>query len=242
MFRIMNALHITTRPSVVRHELLFKQGQPYDSARVAETERNLRSRGLFREVSIDSMTVGDRLHMLVETNDGWTTELVLNANFTGGEFNWALGGIERNFLGTGARVGIVYRDEPDRTALRLLGGMDRIRGTRTGVSGFYDNLSDGSFGGWYGGVPYRSFGDRWALDLPGEAGDQRILQFRDGDSSETYRRRLFWQLGALSYDWGRCRTPRSRDRVASCGSGYWGRSSVRSTCCGPRTPPPCPTP
>ena len=199
LYRIMNALHVTTRPSVVRHELLFKQGQPYDSARVAETERNLRTRGLFRHVSIDSMTVGDKLNMLVETNDGWTTELVLNANFTGGEFNWALGGIERNFIGTGARVGIVYRDEPDRTALRLLGGMDRIRGTRTGVNGFYDDLSDGSFGGWYGGMPYRSFGDRWGMDLPGEAGNQRILQFRDGDSLETYRRRLFWQLGSVSY-------------------------------------------
>lgn len=199
LYRIMNALHVTTRPSVVRHELLFRQGEPYDSARVAETERNLRSRGLFRDVSIDSMTVGDRLNMLVETNDGWTTELVLNANFTGGEFNWAVGGIERNFIGTGARVGVVYRDEPDRTALRLLGGMDRIRGTRTGVNGFYDNLSDGSFGGWYGGVPYRSFGDHWSLDLPGEAGNQRVLQFRDGDSLETYRRRLFWQLGSVSY-------------------------------------------
>ncbi|UCF39571.1 MAG: hypothetical protein JSW43_07415 [Gemmatimonadota bacterium] len=199
LFRVMNALHFTTRPTVVWHELLFKQGEPYDSARVAETERNLRARGLFRQVSIDSMTVGDRLIVLVETNDGWTTELVLNANFTGGEFNWALGGIERNFIGTGARVGVVYRDEPDRTALRLLGGMDRIRGTRAGVDGYYDNLSDGSFGGWTGGVPYRSFGDRWALELPGAAGNQRILQFRDGDSLQTYRRRLFWQSTGVSY-------------------------------------------
>ncbi len=199
VFRIMNALHFTTRPSVVRHELLLKQGEPYDSAKVAESERNLRARGLFRDVSIDSMTVGDKLNVLVETSDGWTTELVLNASFTGGEFTWALGGIERNFIGTGARVGVVYRDEPDRTALRLLGGMDRIRGTRTGVSGFYDDLSDGNFGGWWAGVPYRSNSDRWAIDFPGQAGDQRILQFRDGDSLETYRRRLFWQLAAVSY-------------------------------------------
>jgi hypothetical protein len=199
LYRIMNALHFTTRPSVVRHELLFKQGEPFDSAKVAETERNLRTRGLFRHVSIDSMTVGDRLHVLVETNDGWTTQLVLNANFTAGEFNWALGGIERNFIGTGARAGLVYRDEPDRTALRLLGGMDRIRGTRAGIDGFYDNLSDGNFGGWFGGVPYRSIGDRWGVDFFGEAGDQRILQFRDGDSLQTYRRRLFWQLGSVSF-------------------------------------------
>jgi hypothetical protein len=199
LYRIMNALHFTTRTSVVRHELLFAQGEPFDSAKIAETERNLRTRGLFRDVSIDSMTVGDRLHVLVETNDGWTTSLVLNANFTAGEFNWALGGIERNFIGTGARVGVVYRDEPDRTALRLLGGMDRIRGTRAGVDGFYDNLSDGNFGGWYAGVPYRAFGDRWGLDFFGEAGDQRILQFRDGDSLQTYRRRLFWQSASASF-------------------------------------------
>ena len=36
LFRLANGLRFTTRPSVVRHELLFKEGEPYDSAKVAD--------------------------------------------------------------------------------------------------------------------------------------------------------------------------------------------------------------
>src|SRR5687767_3341383 len=39
--RMANRLHFQTRPWVVRRELLFEPGEPYDSALVAESERNL---------------------------------------------------------------------------------------------------------------------------------------------------------------------------------------------------------
>jgi hypothetical protein len=199
LFRFANAIRFTTRPSVVRHELLFEEGQPYDSAKVAETMRNLRARGLFRDVTVTTVAKdSNTVDVIVETWDGWSTQLILNARFTAGEFSWALGGRETNFLGTGATAGIVYRDEPDRTALQLNGGMQRIRGSRFEVGGFWDNLSDGSFGAWAVGQPFRSLSDRHAFQLLGRAGQQRILQFRDGDSLQTYRRRLFQQGGHLS--------------------------------------------
>jgi hypothetical protein len=191
---IMNALHVTTRPSVVRHELLFRVGEPFDPLKVAETARNLRARGLFRSVQIDSMRVEDKLAVLVRTSDGWTTTLSLSANFSGGEFVWGLGGQERNLLGTGARAGLFYRQEVDRTAFTITGGMDRISGTRAGVSGFWDALSDGNFAGWKAGAPFRAISDPWGFDTDGDAGRQRILQFRNGDSVETYLRRTFRQL------------------------------------------------
>ena len=49
LFRIANAIRFTTRTNVVRRELLFKQGEVYDSATVAESERNLRAFGIFRD-------------------------------------------------------------------------------------------------------------------------------------------------------------------------------------------------
>ena len=53
--RLANALHIQTRAATIRRELLFRPGEPYDSARVAESERNLRALGVFRRVTIDSV-------------------------------------------------------------------------------------------------------------------------------------------------------------------------------------------
>ena len=198
-FRLANAIHFTTRPSVVRHELLFEEGEPYDQAKIDETLRNLRARGLFRDVMIEPIPVGDSVDVLVQTADGWSTQLVMNASFSAGELSWALGAIETNAFGTGARAGVVYRDVPDRTALQLSAGLERIRGTRFGVSGFYDDLSDGNFGSWRVGMLFRALSDRSGFALEGQAGKQRILQFRDGDSSETYRRRLLLQRGEFAY-------------------------------------------
>ncbi len=200
LFGLANAIHFTTRPSVVRHELLFREGEHYDSAAVAESARNLRARGLFREVTIRPI-VNDTgaVDLYVDAYDGWSTQLIMNASFTAGELSWALGARETNFLGTGASVGAVYRDVPDRTALQLNGRIERIRGSRFEVGGFWDNLSDGNFGSWTVGQPFRAFQDRSAFLFIGQAGQQRLLQFRDGDSLQTYRRRLFLQRGDVAF-------------------------------------------
>ena len=199
VFRAANTIHFTTRPSVVRNELLFKEGEPYDQAKIEETLRNLRARGLFRQVAIRPVQDGDSVDVFVETADGWSTQLVMNAWFTAGEFSWALGAIENNLFGTGAHAGAVYRSLPDRNALQLSLGLQRISGTRWEVAGFYDRLSDGKVGAWTVGRPFRAFADRNGFLFAGEAGDQRILQFRSGDSSETYRRNLFVQRGEIAY-------------------------------------------
>ena len=53
--RFGNAIHTTTRRRVIERELLFQPGEPFDSAKVAETARNLRALGIFRRVLIDSI-------------------------------------------------------------------------------------------------------------------------------------------------------------------------------------------
>jgi hypothetical protein len=199
LFGLANAIHYTTRESVVRYEILFRTGEPYDSARVAETARNLRSRGLFRDVRIQVEDNGDgTVDVYIDTYDGWSTQLIMNASFTADELSWAFGGLETNVLGTGASAGMVYRDEPDRTALQLNAFVDRIRGSRFMLGGFWDNLSDGDFGAWSFGAPFRAFADRGGFFLAGQAGLQRILQFRNGAIADSVRRRLFLQRGEVA--------------------------------------------
>lgn len=188
-FAIANAVRFKTRPEIVRRELLFRVGDAYDSARVAETERNLRALGLFRAVRIDTTRIGDRLAAVVETRDGWTTELQLNARSTGGEFTWSAGLEERDFLGMAIAVGAQYRHDPDRTAVTLLANWNRVVGTRLLAAGSYDDRSDGRVGAWTIGVPFRAFADRSALEWSGEAGRYRVLQFRDTVAVDTLQRR-----------------------------------------------------
>ena len=57
--RILNGLHVNTRSAVVRREMLLQPGEPFDSVRAAETERNLRRLGVFRYVDIDTVRTDD---------------------------------------------------------------------------------------------------------------------------------------------------------------------------------------
>ena len=199
LFRIANAIRFTTHASVVRRELLFRVGEPYDSAKVAESERNLRALGIFRSVVIDSSSVEGRLTVVVRTADGWSTQLNLNGRFTGGTFTWAAGLAEQNFLGSATQVDVSYRKDVDRTAIRVGTRLRRAFGSRIAANGFYENLSDGRRGGWAVGSPFRSFSDGRSLQLIGERADHRVLQFvtrsvldQDTIPYIPYQRRVFF--------------------------------------------------
>lgn len=193
--RIVNGIRFTTRTNVVRRELLFKQGERLDSALVAETQRNLRALRMFRSVTIDTGTVDDRFTVRVRTRDGWSTQLVLNARFVDGNLAWALGLIERNFLGTANAVSGIYRSDPDRNSFTLGTLIDRPLGTQLNVLGAYAKLSDGRIGNWNVGVPFRSFGSQRSWAISGEVANRRIFQFFVPSSTVTdtvrYRRTAF---------------------------------------------------
>jgi hypothetical protein len=196
---LMNALHMKTRASVVRQELLFRAGDTLDVRRLAETERNLRRRGLFRRVAIDTVRVDGRLIVRVFTSDGWTTNVDAGLSLTGNTVTWRAGAIEQNVFGTGHALGAVFRKEPDRNALRLLTQLNRPLGTRAVLTGFYDDLSDGRAGEWGGGLPFLAQQDRVGIELPGAAASRRILRFRDGVGSDTLWRRVFVQRAAVGW-------------------------------------------
>ncbi len=206
VFALVNGLRFKTRPGIVRRELLFAPGDRYDPDRIAESERNLRRLGIFRDVTIDTFRVERRLAVRVETRDGWSTQLRLNGRSTGGEFTWSAGLLERNFLGTATLVGASYRDDPDRTALTLRGRIDRLLGTRALVEGSYDDRSDGEVAQWLVGIPFRAFQDRRGFELWGEAGTHRVLRFRDGSLEDSLQRRTLVHrlvLAAAPYTSGR---------------------------------------
>src|SRR5256714_14715206 len=67
-----NALHITTLGWVVRHTLLIKRGDTYDSVKAAESDRALRALTIFRAVSIDTERMdGGRPALGGAADDAW---------------------------------------------------------------------------------------------------------------------------------------------------------------------------
>ncbi|MBP6445095.1 MAG: hypothetical protein KA267_13790, partial [Gemmatimonadales bacterium] len=119
LLNLVNRLHITTLPYVVRREVLLHPGEPYDSAKIAESERNLRRLGVFRSVKIDTSSVDSGLVVTVTTRDGWSTRPDFRFGSTGGQVVYTLALIEDNLLGTATQTSLLYRKNPDRSTTTL---------------------------------------------------------------------------------------------------------------------------
>lgn len=187
--RLANALHVRTRPSVVRRTLLVRAGDPYDSARVAESERALRALKIFRMVAVDTARVAGRLGVRVATADGWSTKPEAGFSTAGGDETWRLGVVEQNFLGTATQVAVSYQDTPDRRAWELSYLNPHFVFRKAALWARYKDLSDGRRGEWRFGVPFYQTAARRALELDGEAAEERVLVFRDGVPVATPQRR-----------------------------------------------------
>jgi hypothetical protein len=178
--RMANRLHFQTRAPVIRRELLVHPGEPYDSALVAESERNLRALGIFRKVQIDSVRRDSALVLRVLTKDGWSTQLDWRFRSTGGEVAFTLGVVETNLLGTASTAAVRYRKDPDRSSVALSFRRRRLFAGTVGLAAQYENRSDGTLGALAIERPFFAQTSPRAFRLEAEDHDERVLRFRDG--------------------------------------------------------------
>ncbi len=180
--RVANALHIQTRPHIIRRELLFQPGETYDSSRVAESERNLRALGVFRRVQIDSVRTDSGLVMRVVTKDGWSTKADWRFRSAGGDVEFTIGLVEDNLLGTASSAAVRYRKTPDRSTVALGFRQPRLFAGSVGLAAQYENRSDGQLSAVVLEQPFYSLNSRAAFRLEAEDHDERVLRFFDGDN------------------------------------------------------------
>ena len=193
--RLANALHVRTRASVIRRTLLVGPGQPYDSARVAESERALRALGVFRFVRVDTVRLGAALALRVRTADGWSSKPQWNYSTAGGDQTWAIGFVEENFLGTASDLGVSYGKTPDRRRLDFQYLNPHFLVPRNTLFLRYGDFSDGKKGLWQVGVPFYQTAARRALVTYGESARERVLTFRDGALVDSLEQRRALRVG-----------------------------------------------
>ena len=116
VYRAANAIHISTREATVRRFLLFTEGDVYDPALIAETERNLRALGLFRSVEIRASEPHDgEVDVTVHTQDAWTLSIGLSLGSDAGAFHGGVSIGEKNVLGTARQLYVGFAEDVDRT-------------------------------------------------------------------------------------------------------------------------------
>lgn len=109
-----NWLHIHTRPSVIRRELLFSEGARLDTLRLQESERILRSYVFINEAEITTTPSGPgQVDVHVRTSDNFSLAPGLILESGGGTTDVGFLLIEKNVLGFGKEFAIqyVYEDQ-----------------------------------------------------------------------------------------------------------------------------------
>jgi hypothetical protein len=183
--RMANHLHFQTRPAVIRRELLFRTGEPYDSALVAESERNLRALGIFRRVQIDSVRTPTGLMLRVLTKDGWSTQADWRFRSTGGEVAFTIGLVENNLLGTASTAAVRYKKDPDRSSVALSFRRPRMFAGTVGLGLQYENRSDGRIGAVAIDRPFFALTSPRAFRLEAEDHRERVFRFFEGENIPT---------------------------------------------------------
>ena len=109
-YRFVNRLHIHTRASVIRRELLAKPGETVTEETLEESERNLRALSFIKSAEVDHVPVpgepktSNKVNLKVTVQDAWTTQPQANFGSQGGQSSFVAGFVEENFLGYGKTV------------------------------------------------------------------------------------------------------------------------------------------
>ena len=144
LFRFANKLHINTRQSVVRRELLFRPGDPYSGRKVAESERLLRASSFFYDARVYPVRYEDgRVDLHVIVRDVWTLIAGVGFGRGGGENSFKVALEDNNFLGYGKDIGIQWTKDVDRSSVLYRYGDPNLAGTRLSLQLWYQDNSDG---------------------------------------------------------------------------------------------------
>ncbi|NIV91834.1 BamA/TamA family outer membrane protein [candidate division KSB1 bacterium] len=190
LYNWANSLHIVTKESVIRQELLFEPGDEYDPELLQESERNLRALAYFGDVEVFvKREEAEFVDVAVVTQDQWSTLVSYIFNQGGGRTEFG-GSIEEfNLLGLGKRIFSEIRyEQSEGTTFTLRYSDPQLFFTRWTTE---ETLITGPFIQSFSAEvirPFFALDTKWAGGVSGNVTDRTIRLFDSGE--ETSRLRL----------------------------------------------------
>lgn len=208
LFRIANRLHVRTRASTVREQLLFAPGQRWAAALGEESERNLRALDFLAPSTIEAWRQHDSVVVHVVTRDIWSTQPEFDLQSADGRQFGSFAFTERNFLGLGKSFSVAMRELPAGRSRDLSYSDPNVLGSRVRLR---YAASDGGGGAsdaialeqpFYAEATPRAFGAAWSRET------SVFPLFEGGTEVASFNRRLettriYWGVGEKRDDWVR---------------------------------------
>ncbi len=128
---VANRVHRRTRPSLIRDEILFAEGDCFDPFLIEESARILRALPFIADADVYPVTVSEtEVDIVVDTRDKWTLKLDIRPEFDERLRITHVSFTEENLMGTGILLGMYLIEEDERRDVGLELRTPRLAGTR----------------------------------------------------------------------------------------------------------------
>ena len=182
LFRLANHLHLRTKRSTIKAQLLFEPGQKYSARVVAETERALRLLPYIYDARIVPLRYADgKVDLRVLTKDVWTLSPGISFARAGGSNDSHFNLQDTNFLGLGKTLQISHGSTVDRTSDTISWKDPNVWGSRWTSALTYEDSSDGSDRSLQVMHPFYSLDAPWSTKIAVEKFDRTVSRYSRGN-------------------------------------------------------------
>ena len=190
LYGLANKIKVSTKESVIRTELLFKEGDVFDPYLLRQTARNLRLQRYLRDIKVTPVFDGDSVDVLISARDSWTLIPYLSYSSGTGQRNRGIGVTEGNLAGGATRVDTRYQEQASRKTYAVSVTDPQFLGTRHNFNAGFADRSDGQVYEAGIGLPFRHLQQRdaWSTEVSQQNTIGRL--FEGGEETYIFRQHL----------------------------------------------------
>jgi outer membrane protein assembly factor BamA len=182
LYRLANHLHIRTKRSTIKAQLLFASGDKYRARTLAETERALRLQSYIYDARVVPVRYADgKVDIKVITKDVWTLSPGISFGRAGGSNSTNFNLQDSNFLGWGKTLEVSHGSTVDRTSSSVDWTDPNVFGSRWTTDLTYANSSDGTQRFLRVARPFYSLDAPWGTKISASKFDRTISRYNLGN-------------------------------------------------------------
>jgi len=182
LFRLANRLHIRTKRSTIKAQLLFASGDKYAARKLAETERVLRLLKYIYDARVVPVRYADgKVDVKVITKDVWTLSPGVSFGRAGGSNSTNFNLQDSNFLGWGKTLQVSRNSSVDRTSNTVSWSDPNVFGSRWTAAAAYVGSSDGTERVVQVARPFYSLDAPWSAKITAVSFDRTVSRYNLGD-------------------------------------------------------------
>jgi outer membrane protein assembly factor BamA len=189
LYHLADQLHVRTKQSTIRAQLLFRPGDRYKARVLEETERNLRALAfIYNAYVVPVKYVDGKVTIRVITKDVWTLSPGVSFSRTGGSNSSGFDLSDSNLLGLGKSLTVDHSSSVDRTSNGIIYGDPNLFGSRWTLAAAYVDASDGAQRTFALAQPFYSLDTPWTATVKAIKFDRTVSRYNLGDIVDQFKR------------------------------------------------------